>query len=291
MRVIEDITGQGPSVGNYRLARVEPAPRLRPLVRQYMGYADEAAGAVRLRELPTADTVIIINLGARWRMLDPANERLLGEHDSFAAGVSGEFGLVEGTGGAHCFHINLTPLGGYRFFGMPMRDLAGHAYDLRDLLDREVDMLREQMDEADSWNDAFQLLEGFVIRRMERSQRVHRDIAWAVSEIERTRGSIRVGDLAEQLGCSPKHLRQRFLEQIGTPAKQLAQLLRFNHVVERLQTLRPDSPERQLAALAVDCGYADHAHLTREFRRFSGWTPSEYQRLHRLADGVLLDAG
>jgi AraC-like DNA-binding protein len=288
MRLIEDTHGQDPTVGKYRVARAEPAPRLRPFVREYMGYLDQAAGHIRLRELPIADTVVIINLGASWRMLDPANEQLLSQHDSFAAGVSGEFALVEGTGSAHCFHLNLTPLGGYRFFGMSMRHLSGRAYALRDLLDRQVDVLRERLYETQSWDERFRLLDDFVSLRMERARPVHRDIAWAVSEIERTRGSVRVGELAMQLGCSRKHLRQRFLDQVGTPAKQLAQLLRFNHVVERLQVLRADAPERQLAALALESGYADHAHLTREFHRFSGWTPSEYQRRHSVAGGVIL---
>jgi methylphosphotriester-DNA--protein-cysteine methyltransferase len=79
--------------------------------------------------------------------------------------------------------------------------------------------------------------------RIERARPVHREIAWAISELERTRGGARSGELAEQLGRSRKHLRQGFLDQVGMAAKQLAQLLRFNHVVERLQALTPDSPE------------------------------------------------
>jgi AraC-like DNA-binding protein len=291
MRVIEETAGRDPVLGQYRVVRVEAAPRLRPFVREYMGYMDEAGGSVRLRELPIADTVTIVNLGASWRMLDPANERLLAQHDSFAVGISGEYALVEGTGSAHCFHMNLTPLGAYRFFGMPMRHLSGGAYELRDVLDRDVDELRERLYEAHDWSESFRLLEDFVSLRIERARSVDRDIAWAISELERTRGNARVGDLAKELGCSRKHLGQRFLDQVATPAKQLAQLLRFNHAVERLHTLRPDAPDRQLAALALDCGYADHAHLSREFRRFSGWTPSEYQRRNKLAGGVLLGVG
>jgi AraC-like DNA-binding protein len=289
--MIEEIAGQDPALGYYRVARAEPALRLRPFVREYMGYVDQAGAFIRRRELPSADTVIIINLGTSWRMLDPATTQLLGQLDSFAAGVRAEFALVESTGSAHCFHMNLTPLGGYRFFGMPMRQLSGRTYELVDLLDRGVDALRERLFEAHSWSEGFRLLDDFVSSRIERARPMHREIAWAVSELERTRGGIRIGSLAEQLGCSRKHLRQRFLEQVGTPAKQLAQLLRFNHVVGRLRTLPSLAPERHLAALALACGYADHAHLSREFRRFSGWTPSEYQRQHNLGDGVIVDAG
>jgi AraC-like DNA-binding protein len=288
MRAIAEEHGHDPTLGKYCFAQGLPAPRLRPFVRNYMGYVDQACAVVRRRELPIADTVIIINLGARWRLLDPHSAQLLAEHSSFAAGVSGQFALVEGTGKAHCFHMNLTPLGGYRFFGMPMRQLAGKCFELDDLLDRNLHELRARLFEASSWAVSFGLLDDFVTRRVERARPMHREIAWAVSELERSCGVVRIGQLAEQIGCSRKHLGERFLEQVGTPAKQLAQLLRFNQAVKRMKHLEVNAPERQLAALALDCGYADHAHLSREFRRFSGWSPSEYLRQISVGDGVLL---
>lgn len=288
MRAIAQQRGHGVVLGQYCFAQALPAPGLRAFVREYMGYVDQASGVVRRRELPIADTVIVINLGARWRLLDPSDGRLFSEHNSFAAGVSGQFALVEGTGSAHCFHMNLTPLGGYRFFGMPMRHLAAKSFELDDLLDRNVLELRERLFEARDWAECFALLDDFVARRVERARPMHREIAWAVRELERTAGAVRIGQLAEQIGCSRKHLGERFLEQVGTPAKQLAQLMRFNHAVQRLRVLDADAPERQLAAVALDCGYADHAHLSREFKRFSGWSPSEYLRQTSLGDGVLL---
>lgn len=37
-------------------------------------------------------------------------------------------------------------------------------------------------------------------------------------------------------------------------------------------------PDTDLAAIAADLGYTDHAHLTRDFRQVLGFTPSEYRR-------------
>jgi AraC-like DNA-binding protein len=39
----------------------------------------------------------------------------------------------------------------------------------------------------------------------------------------------------------------------------------------------PGSPaKRSISTVAATCGYADHAHLTREFRALAGVTPSTY---------------
>ena len=44
-------------------------------------------------------------------------------------------------------------------------------------------------------------------------------------------------------------------------------------------------PDVELAMLAFDAGYADQAHLTRHFRRYSGQSPGEFIR-----DGLRLKA-
>src|SRR5262245_28541910 len=42
MRLIDEIAGRDPALGDYRFARAEPALQLRPFVREYIGYVDHA---------------------------------------------------------------------------------------------------------------------------------------------------------------------------------------------------------------------------------------------------------
>ena len=78
-----------------------------------------------------------------------------------------------------------------------------------------------------------------------------------------------MGALAAELGCSRKHLGVQFREHIGLAPKAAARLVRFNHA---LRLVRDGG---RTADVAQACGYADQAHLTREFRGFSGSTPRE----------------
>jgi AraC-like DNA-binding protein len=61
----------------------------------------------------------------------------------------------------------------------------------------------------------------------------------------------------------------------GVAPKQLARIARFRRVTERLA-----NDERPSAALALDCGYCDQAHMAREFRAFTGTTATDYARFH-----------
>jgi len=42
-----------------------------------------------------------------------------------------------------------------------------------------------------------------------------------------------------------------------------------------------DDPKLSLADIAIDAGFADQSHLTRNFKRFTGRTPGEYRTFLR----------
>ena len=72
-----------------------------------------------------------------------------------------------------------------------------------------------------------------------------------------------------QLGCSRRHLVNRFADDIGAPPKLAARMLRFEHARRRLGSA-------PLARLAAECGYADQAHLSREFSELAGAPPTAF---------------
>jgi methylphosphotriester-DNA--protein-cysteine methyltransferase len=70
----------------------------------------------------------------------------------------------------------------------------------------------------------------------------------------------------------PKHLITRFRQQVGLRPKTAARLVRFDEVSRRLDRHRP----LDWGQLAADVGYADQAHLIRDFREFTGSTPTGF---------------
>lgn len=86
-----------------------------------------------------------------------------------------------------------------------------------------------------------------------------------------------VGVVADQLGLSVSQFRRRCLWAVGMGPKSLQRMLRFQGFLALAQAgaLAPEQRRvRGIAGLAVDVGYADQAHLSREVRRLSGLTPS-----------------
>jgi AraC-like DNA-binding protein len=79
----------------------------------------------------------------------------------------------------------------------------------------------------------------------------------------------RVDRLGDELGITDRQLRRRFGDAVGYGPKTLQRVLRF----QQFLALASEEPY-DLARLALDAGYADQAHLTRECRRLSGVTPA-----------------
>jgi transcriptional regulator GlxA family with amidase domain len=78
------------------------------------------------------------------------------------------------------------------------------------------------------------------------------------------------------VGWSRRHLSQRFTDEYGIGPKQTARLVRFQRARDLVA-----AGTRPLAEVAVDCGYADQAHLTREFCELAGDPPTTWRREER----------
>ena len=98
-------------------------------------------------------------------------------------------------------------------------------------------------------------------------------------------GPLALGALAARLGCSPFHLSRTFRAEAGISLRRYAARLRALRAAELLR----EGP-RDLTALALTLGYADHSHFTNTFRREWGVPPSRFRAQARAA-GKIVQAG
>jgi AraC-like DNA-binding protein len=82
----------------------------------------------------------------------------------------------------------------------------------------------------------------------------------------------RVSQVCEKFDLSERSLQRLTARRIGLTPKWLVQRRRLHEAAERLSSAEPPD----LARVAVDLGYADQAHFTRDFRTVTGLTPGEY---------------
>jgi len=269
-----------------RFMRVERRPdrRLAGLVHKYAGYLHRTTRPLRRRE-PAQDAVtLILNLGPPLRVGGPTLSPV--DAGSFVAALNDSYGITEELGMLHGLQVDLSPLGAHMLLGVPMRELSALIVPLEEVVGPSLPILLEQLFLAPGWDVRFGLLEAFIAARLDEAPRPSPDVAWAWRRLGETSGRLAIGALAQELGCSRRHLVARFREQIGPAPKTAARILRFQKATDLLAV----DDGRRFAEIAESCGYFDQAHLNRDFREMAGTTPSAFVA-SRLPEGFGIAAG
>ncbi|MEU8375956.1 helix-turn-helix domain-containing protein [Micromonospora sp. NPDC048894] len=277
-----------------------PAGGLRPLVGSYLGYresrpahpggvpAGTASPLVR-HEAAGAFVVLILGWGAPLDVLNPRSAAHSAyQVDSFVAGPYDGYCTTSTVGAGAGVQLLLTPLAARRILGVPLGELANRAVAVDGLPDPWLDRLRVRLAEMSDWPRRFALLDAALGARLAATDPVEEHLGRAWGRLAGSAGRIGIGELADELGWSRRHLTARFRRELGLGPKTTARLLRFQRAYAALGRThampaspvgsdRPD-PTDGWAELAVRWGYYDQSHLIREFREFTGATPTAVGR-------------
>lgn len=157
--------------------------------------------------------------------------------------------------------------------GVAMPDLAGDHVTLSALWGKRGQELHERLMAAADPMEVFRILEQNLSARIQRPLLMHPAIAHAFRSYSPTWSPARITDVQREAGFSPKHFIALFRAAVGLTPKHYYRIQRFNNVLRCLAS----GVDCNLADIAASAGYSDQAHLTREFREFAGFTPTQYR--------------
>lgn len=261
------------------LCRRRPAPAFVDDVVEITGYAERRAGHFRQSEPAALIVPMVISFGDPFAIglgAAPGRDDRFG---TFAAGLFAGPAIIESFGASACVQVNFTPLGARRFFGRPMSALSGRMIALDALLGAEGRRLRQRLGEEADWQRRLDLTERFVYTRLAARPAASAAIGHAFARLRAGTDAPRIARLAADLGWSRKHLAARFRDEVGLTPKTVARMMRFNRL---LALARRDGGG--WADAAMECGYADQAHMTREFLALAGETPGAWNARRLKAD-------
>ena len=265
----------------FELARRAPSQQTAGLICGITGYRETAPGRFSQREAAPLRLPLIISLGTPFLIALGREPNAADRQPSFAAGLHAGPVHIQSDGGAECVQVDFTPLGAYSFFGGAVVDLAARLIDIGDVLGREGRQLHERLGATGCWQRRFNLLEDFVAKRA--NHLPSPEIAFAWRRLALTGGGARIAALAEEIGWSRKHLVGRFRSELGLAPKSVARMMRFHQACRLART----ETDQGWAGIAAESGYADQAHLAREFVALAGEPPTAWARRVALADSRL----
>ena len=240
-----------------RLA-LTPDPRLRPLLaHRYEGFDEDSTPRGEFVIPAGVVTPLVVDVEASpWR--PPA----------LVYGPNGSHTVVDTACPPAYIEMCLAPLGAYTLFGPVVAEVGESIVGLDDLVGADARRLGERIQSAPTWVERARLLDAFLLDRCARGPEPSSEVNKAWDLLVQSGGTSTIGEIAREVGWSHKHLITKFRQQVGVAPRLAARLLRLSRVWRLIDS------GQSWARIAAESGYADQSHLVREFRQFTGTTPS-----------------
>ncbi|MFE4195835.1 DUF6597 domain-containing transcriptional factor [Paenarthrobacter sp. NPDC056912] len=248
-------------------------PGLQPFVTQ-LWFIRAQPQARYEKILPGPAAHLILNLSDPYRLISPAEnaaEPTATEVSTgFYAGLQRSYLVSENPDQIFNVGARLTPFGLAAFTNQPPSGFQNRVVDAESVFPGFTE-LRSQLTDAEP-GQAFAALTTFLQQQIRPDYRADPRAVKGVETLAREDKEVNV--LASELGISTSTLERIMMRDCGTTAKAYSDVCRFNRIVTQAAALPKGSvPGRELLHLA---DYYDQPHLIRAFRRFSGFTPTEY---------------
>jgi len=178
--------------------------------------------------------------------------------------------------GNTCLITRFHPYAGFLFFPNQVSDFTNESIDLCDILGKDSTEFYHRLMEQPLLEQKVKVLEAFLIDRLVSSRKDQKKIGLVeglCDSICSDRESFNIERLAMEFGFSERYIQKLFLNYVGISPKGFFSVQRFNKSLELVR-----SANRSLTNIAYECGYYDQAHFIKEFKSYTGITPSQLIR-------------
>jgi AraC-like DNA-binding protein len=172
--------------------------------------------------------------------------------------------------GSYSLGVLLHPTMLSKFLREDMTAFANKAFDGR-AIRGDLKMLHDQLEEAPTVKNKIELLNHFFTKAFLNLQPTA-TIADAALGLLHQPAMPSIKRLAHQLKISERYLETQFKKHVGLSPKTYSLIIRFKRMEQQLQAKSTAS----WVQLGFSQEYYDQNHFIKDFKRFTGHTPSDY---------------
>lgn len=255
----------------------QPAKALAPWVACFWEISGVVSGNVpfRHRVLPDGCADLLINL---------ERVRRSGGSAAFLVGPMTQAQVFEFQGRIHVLGVRLRPGAVGAFAGIPGGDVLDGSAPISEL-PKSLRLNVAQLADVATMPERTTLLTEVCRARVGSLDQPDPVVRHALREwSDAERASPAVSILTRDVGLSERAFERRFVSQVGLTPVRYRRLARFRSVL-RLHA----GGLRDWSALAATTGFSDQSHLVRDWRAFTGLTPTEWAAVQAERAGFLQD--
>lgn len=243
-----------------------PEARLRPFVKAYI--IIESRHELINRVLPSTSLAIAFRFKGQVNYITDNVTKPLPA--SVITGLRKSVRLINYLPETSTIIVLFKETGATTFFKIPIHKLFEDSVSLDNLVDKQTILnIEEQLAEAKNNHHRIAILEAFLLSRL-RNDRIDQLASHAIQRIHSANGIVKIKKLVEDFHISQDVFEKRFRRAVGASPKQYASIIRMNSII-KLKT-----NDQNLTDVAFSGEYFDQPHFNKEFKRFTGQTPTEF---------------
>ena len=259
-----------------RYTEIEPSPALRSYIDRFCYYHATTGNTLSeiQRCLPLGMIVLVVHLsGQRCIGVQESGELIYPE--AYLVGICEEPVHWKMYGGSEIMAIRFTPEAAVQLFQTPLGELANDLVEAREFNHAIVTGLVNRMQGEKDLPRRIDLIEKFLVQEFSKLEGNHNYFSTSMLRLRTRNSTFSNANLVDAFYRSERQIQRMFKEYIGINPKTYQRIMRFRNTWENVTKIR----QADWAQMAYAMGYADQAHLIRDFKSLAGVTPRKVFQL------------
>lgn len=160
------------------------------------------------------------------------------------------------------------------FFNERIEEFNDQVIDFKDIGGKETVLLQSKLLEAKSLDQRIELVEGFLLQRLSLFEHKFtrlRLVNSIMHDLSKDDFLENINSVACRYGISSRYLQKIFLNYSGLSPNLFSKIARFQKSIHLVA-----GKDSSLTTIAHQCGYFDQSHFIKDFKFFTGFTPSHF---------------
>lgn len=180
---------------------------------------------------------------------------------------------VQPTGYVNSFAVRFYPYGFLNFVSSSIQKLANKETPLASLFGEEASKaLAAEITQATDTSRRIEIVEAFLSEKLADKTIIDNVVKRTIDTILSTGGNTAINTILKDDLSKRRQMERKFVKQIGISPKQLGKVIRLQSALKMLLSRQSES----LTKIAYESDYYDQAHFIKDFKEFTGTTPSAF---------------
>lgn len=222
--------------------------------------------------IPDGCIEMIFILGDDVQRYTSESEFIIQPREMVLGQITGPF-FIEPTGYVNSFAVRFYPYGFSNFVETPIIELANKETPLQQLFGEETaNELTQKIIQSTDTQSRIKIIESFLLARLNDKTIIDTIVKTTVDTLLLTKGSASISTVLKNDLSKRRQLERNFTKKVGISPKQLGKVIRLQTALKLILNRQSEN----LTTIAYESEYYDQAHFIKDFKEFTGITPTDF---------------